>query len=105
MEQKSVQSSQIPWEQPRGFPKTLKRKVLRIGPDGKPRAALLRLEPGFEMDAHTHDLPEQHFVIEGMYEEQGREYPAGSYHFIPANTDHGPFRSRGGAQILVVWGE
>ena len=105
MEEKSVQSSQIPWEQPAGFPGKLKRKVLRVGSDGKPRAAMLRLEAGFEMDAHTHDLPEQHFVIEGMYEAQGREYATGAYHFIPPHTAHGPFRSRGGALVLVVWGE
>jgi len=105
MEHKSVLSSQLPWEQPAGFPEKLRRKVLRVGPDGRPRAALLRLDAGFEMDAHTHDLAEQHFVIEGMYEVLGREFPAGAYHFIPPHTSHGPFRSRGGAQILVVWGE
>ena len=105
MEESSLLASHVPWEKPAGFPEGLKRKVLRTGADGKPRAALLRLEPGFEMDAHSHDLAEQHYVIEGMYEPSGREYPAGSYHYLPSHIQHGPFRSRAGALLLVVWGD
>ncbi len=55
------------------------------------------------MEAHSHDLAESRYVLEGMYESHGREYPAGSYHYIPRNASHGPTRSRSGALILVAW--
>ena len=44
-----------------------------------------------------------HYVLEGMYEEQGREYPAGTYRLIPKHNEHGPFGSRGGALVFIVW--
>lgn len=103
MEERSVNASTLPWEASRDHPQGLRRKVLRLGADGKPRVALIKLEPGFEMQAHSHDLAENHFVLEGMYESHGKEYPKGAYRYIPRNTSHGPARSRAGALILVTW--
>ena len=79
------------------------RKVLRTGPDGCPKVALLKLDAGFEMNAHSHAHAENHYVLEGMYEVQGREYPAGTYRLIPKHQEHGPFGSRNGALVYVVW--
>ena len=65
--------------------------------------ALLKLEPGFEMDAHSHSHAENHYVLEGMYETEGRECPSGCYLMVPKHKEHGPFRSQDGALLLVVW--
>ena len=100
MEEQSVNASEIPWKQTAAGQQ---RKILRCGPDGKPRVALIKLEPGFEMAEHSHDFAENHYVLEGMYESQGTEYAAGVYHFIPGHASHGPVRSPGGARILVSW--
>ena len=81
----------------------MQRKVLRRAADGTPKVALLKLEPGFEMDAHAHSHAENHYVLEGMYESQGQEYPSGSYRYIPRHKGHGPVHSRAGALILVTW--
>jgi anti-sigma factor ChrR (cupin superfamily) len=105
MEERSVNSSTVPWEHGKDYPTGLKWKTLRTGPDGKPRVALILLEAGFEMEAHSHDLAENHYVLEGMYESQGKEYPSGSYRYIPRHTEHGPVESHAGALILVVWGD
>jgi anti-sigma factor ChrR (cupin superfamily) len=96
-------TSDIPWESVTGEPHKMSRKVLRAGPDGQPRVALLRLEPGFDMDAHSHAHAENHYVLEGMYEAGGREFPAGSYRYVTKHSQHGPFRSPSGATLLVVW--
>ena len=103
MEELAVLASDLPWEQKKDSPPGLRRKILRLGPDGRPRAALVRMEAGVDIGAHTHEHAENHYVLEGLYESQGREYPAGSYRFIPKHTHHGPFRSHGGALVLVVW--
>jgi len=65
--------------------------------------ALIRVNAGFEMDAHTHEFAESHYVLEGMYESHGREYAAGTYRFVPRHTSHGPFHSHAGALLLVFW--
>ena len=99
----AVNASEIAWEAPAGYPSGISRKVLRRGIRGEPRTALLKLEPGFEMNAHAHVYVEHHYVIDGEYESQGQRYPAGSYRMIPRHANHGPFRSREGALILVIW--
>ena len=103
MEEVAVSASEIAWEKAIGYPAGTARKVLRRSPEGEPRTALLRLDPGFEMDAHSHVHLEHHYVIEGEYESQGRRYPAGSYRMIPGHANHGPFRSTTGAVIFVIW--
>jgi anti-sigma factor ChrR (cupin superfamily) len=103
MEEISLQSANIPWEASAEYPSTLRRKVLRTGADGKPRVALIRLEPGFEGEGHTHALAESHYVLEGMYESHGKEFASGAYRFVPKHTHHGPFHSAGGAVVLVFW--
>lgn len=104
MEERTVSTSSVPWESSKDDPAGLRRKVLRTGADGRPRVALIKLEAGFEMEAHSHDLAENHYVLEGMYESHGKEYPAGTYRYVPANTSHGPVHSRAGALLLVTWG-
>ena len=55
------------------------------------------------MDAHAHMTTEQHFVLDGHYESEEKEYGPGSYRLIPKEINHGPFTSESGAIILVVW--
>jgi anti-sigma factor ChrR (cupin superfamily) len=103
MEDLALFTNDIPWETVTEKPHRMSRKVLRRGPDGKPRVALLRLDAGFDMDAHSHPQAENHYVLEGMYESQGREFPAGTYRYIPQHSQHGPYRSHGGSLLLVLW--
>jgi len=57
------------------------------------------------MEAHSHMETEQHFVLEGEYESEGRTHQEGSYRLIPERASHGPFRSEKGAVLLVLWDE
>ncbi len=101
MEELSILAAKLPWEKsPSG---DLQRKVLRVGADGKPKVALVRLEPGVSSVAHAHEQAENHYVLEGEYESQGGTYAAGSYRLIPPNKTHGPLLSKEGATLLVIW--
>jgi anti-sigma factor ChrR (cupin superfamily) len=93
----------VPRERIEGHPEGTRRKVLRRSEEGEPKAFVLELAPGFEMDEHGHVHVENHFVLEGEYESGGKTHAAGTYHWIPAHTTHGPFRSPKGARILVIW--
>jgi anti-sigma factor ChrR (cupin superfamily) len=103
MEEVAVNVSELDWETAADYPPRISRKVLRRSREGQPLTALLKLDPGFEMNAHTHVHIEHHYIIEGGYESQGTDYPAGSYRMIPRHANHGPFRSANGALILVMW--
>ena len=69
----------------------------------KGETILLKMPAGFYIAPHSHVTTEQHFVLEGEYHSQGKSYPAGSYQLFAAGEEHGPFESKEGALILVVW--
>ncbi|MCF7903347.1 MAG: cupin domain-containing protein [Candidatus Marinimicrobia bacterium] len=89
------------WQPADGYPAGTQIKVLRDEQGAK--TILLKLPPGFFMEAHSHVTTEQHFVLEGSYESEGDVHTTGTYQFIPAGVDHGPFKSSEGALLLVIW--
>ncbi|MGD2151668.1 MAG: cupin domain-containing protein [Gemmatimonadales bacterium] len=99
----TLDTNELAWKETSSYPKGTLIKVLRD--EGEARSVLLKLPAGFRMEAHSHTCCEQHFVLEGGYETGGVEHGPGTYQCIPAHTDHGPFASRGGAVILVIWGD
>ena len=103
MNEVSINESDLSWEPAGGYHEGTEWKVLRRGPEGEPKAVLLKLPPALEMDAHAHVHAEHHYVLEGQYESQGKPFPVGSYRMIPAHANHGPFQSANGALVLVVW--
>ena len=101
MDGKCVNCNQLDWEDAITYPDGTKRKVLRK--EANPITILLRMPPGFQMDAHCHTTTEQHFVLEGEYVSEGEKCGPGSYRLVPAGATHGPFASEEGAVVLVVY--
>ena len=83
---------ELGWKKASAYPVGTRIKVLRD--ENSSKTILLKLPAGFQMDSHAHIYDEQHVVIKGEY---------GTYRAIPARKDHGPFKSKGGAVILVIW--
>lgn len=100
-----VRAPDLLWESAEGYPPGTERKVLRSGADGLPRTMLLRLPAGFEMRSHSHVYPEHHYVLGGEYHSEGESFGPGTYRMIPPHSEHGPFRSTSGAEILVIWAD
>ena len=94
---------EMEWQEAEQFPPGAYVKVLRDGEDSNAWTLLLKLPSNWMMDTHTHMETEEHYVLEGEYEMNGRSYPAGSYHLIPQGTPHGPLFSISGAIVLVSW--
>lgn len=92
---------ELGWEEASGHQVGTRIKTLRDEEEFK--TVLLKLPKGFRMDAHTHIYSEQHIILEGGYESEGVSYTSGVYRFIPAHKDHGPFTSKSGAVVLVIW--
>jgi len=89
------------WEKDEGYPAGTKVKTLRD--ENGTKTILLKLPRDFRMDAHTHIYNEQHLVLRGEYKSEGKVYPKGSYRIIHAHKNHGPFTSKNGAIVLVIW--
>lgn len=89
------------WEEAKNYPSGTKRKVLREDENG--RTILLKLPQNFYMPPHSHVVTEQNFVLEGEYISNGKMFSKGSYQMFLPHDEHGPFESKNGALILVVW--
>ncbi len=96
-----VNVNDMEWQPAEAYPKGTLWKVLRD--DHGRKTVLLKLQPGFKMEPHTHTCMEQHFILEGSYEIDGQTYAEGTYQLIPPNFTHGPFYSKNGAVLLVAW--
>lgn len=78
-----------------------KIKVLRDDEGG--RTIILKLPKGFKMEGHTHIKNEQHFILKGQYEMNGKVFSQGTYQLIHKDMTHGPYISEIGAEVLVIW--
>ena len=105
MKELSLNYQEMQWEEALRYPPGTLMKVLRRDEKGQPLTVILKIGEGFEMEAHSHVGTEQHFVLEGEYESEGRTYQEEFYRLIPERASHGPFRSEKGAVILVLWDE
>ena len=100
---KNIQNmfNEFNWEPAIGYPSGTLQKTLRDEDSGK--TILLKIKKGFKMSYHSHIYTEQHFVLDGMYTTDSIEYPRGSYQIFYSHEEHGPFESKEGALILVIW--
>ncbi len=89
------------WEDAPEYFDGTKRKILR-DEDGF-RTVLLKLPKGFSMKPHSHLVTEQHFVLKGEYMSDGKLYKEGCYQLFKPGDVHGPYESKNGALVLVIW--
>jgi anti-sigma factor ChrR (cupin superfamily) len=96
-----LSANDMEWQDAPGYTEGTKKKILRD--ENGARTILLKIPGGFDLEGHTHTCTEQHYVLEGEYEAGGKTYGPGTYQLIPARTSHGPYTSKIGAVILVIW--
>jgi hypothetical protein len=103
MEETTIKYEKMKWTDAPGYPEASKIKILREGGRGEGKTFLRKIRKGFKMEGHSHTTVEQHFVLQGEYESEGKVFKAGTYRLIPQHKTHGPFKSSTGAVILVIW--
>ena len=92
---------ELNWEVADNYPVGTLKKILRD--ENNVMTILLKLPKGFNMEPHSHVTTEQHFVLKGAYTSEGVTYQEGSYQIFHAHEFHGPFKSKNGALVLVIW--
>lgn len=85
------------------MPGVERRMLDRIGGEVARATSIVKYAPKSTFSPHTHDGGEEFFVLEGVFQDEHGDYPAGSYIRNPPTSRHAP-RSEGGCTIFVkLW--
>lgn len=80
-----------------------RRMLFRIGGEVARATSIVRYAPGSAFPRHTHGGGEEIVVLEGIFQDEHGDYPAGSYFRTPPGTSHVP-ASKDGCTIFVrLW--
>ncbi|MCP1907916.1 cupin domain-containing protein [Bradyrhizobium sp. USDA 4508] len=80
-----------------------RRMLFRIGAEVARATSIVRYAPGSAFPRHTHGGGEEIVVLEGTFQDEHGDYPAGSYFRNPPGTSHVP-ASKDGCTIFVrLW--
>lgn len=97
-----VNTASLPW-QPSPMPGVDRRMLDRIGGELARATSIVRYAPGSQFPAHVHSGGEEFIVLEGVFQDEHGDYPAGTYVRNPIGTSHVP-RSAPGCTIFVkLW--
>ncbi|KIC17621.1 cupin domain-containing protein [Leisingera sp. ANG-Vp] len=79
----------------------VERKMLdRIGEEVARATTIVRFAPGSAFAPHVHDGGEEFLVLDGVFQDEHGDFPAGTYVRNPPTTSHTPAAAEG-AVILV----
>ncbi len=80
------------------------RKMLdRIGGEVARATSIVRYAPGSRFAAHTHGGGEEFLVLEGVFQDEHGDYPAGCYVRNPPRWSHTPGSSTGCVLFVKLW--
>lgn len=89
------------WIDAMEYPAGTKKRVLRD--ESGIKMVLLKFPKNFYMEPHSHINAEQHFILKGEYLSEGKVFYEGTFRSFKAHENHGPFESKKGALVLVIW--
>ena len=97
-----VHADEIPWV---ASPMVgVDRRMLdRIGDEVARATSIVRYAPGSHFSAHTHSGGEEFIVLEGVFQDEHGDYPAGTYVRNPPTTSHTPGAEDGCTIFVKLW--
>ena len=97
-----VHAAGLEW-QASPMPGVNRRMLDRIGGEVARATSIVRYDPRSAFSAHTHGGGEEFLVLDGVFQDEHGDYPAGTYVRNPPGSSHTP-ASREGCTILVkLW--
>ena len=67
----------------------------RDGAEVARATSIVQYAPGSSFSSHRHDLGEEFLVLDGVFEDENGQYPAGTYVKNPPGSVHTPFTQQG----------
>ncbi|SFR98242.1 cupin domain-containing protein [Yoonia litorea] len=80
-----------------------RRMLDRIGDEIARATSIVRYAPESRFSAHTHDGGEEFIVLEGVFQDEHGDYPAGTYVRNPPTTSHTPGAENGCTIFVKLW--
>ncbi|MBV8090647.1 MAG: cupin domain-containing protein [Alphaproteobacteria bacterium] len=98
----AVHAARLPWV---ASPMAgVERRMLdRIGDEVARATSIVRYTPGSHFSPHTHGGGEEFFVLDGVFEDEHGEFPAGTYVRNPPTSRHTPGSARGCILFVKLW--
>lgn len=97
-----VHSDQLEW-----LPSPMKgvdRRMLdRIGGEVARATTIVRYAPGSKFSAHTHTGGEEFVVLDGVFQDEHGDFPAGTYVRNPPTSQHTPGSEPGCTIFVKLW--
>ena len=80
-----------------------RRMLDRIGGEVARATSIVRYAPGSRFARHTHAGGEEFLVLEGVFQDEHGDYPAGSYVRNPPTSAHTPGSEPGCTILVKLW--
>lgn len=97
-----VHSDRIDW-QASPMPGVDRRMLDRIGDEVARATTIVRYAPHSHFSAHTHTGGEEFIVLEGVFQDEHGDFPAGSYIRNPPTSAHTPGSDAGCVIFVKLW--
>ena len=80
-----------------------RRMLFRIGGEVARATSIVRYAPGSAFPRHVHHGGEEILVLDGVFQDEHGDYPAGSYFRNPPGTSHVPAARQGCTIFVRLW--
>ncbi len=80
-----------------------RRMLYRLGAEVARATSIVRYAPGSAFPEHVHSGGEEILVLEGTFQDEHGDYPAGSYFRNPPGTAHSPAAAEGCTIFVRLW--
>lgn len=97
-----IHSEQLEWVAS-PMPGVDRRMLDRIGDEVARATSIVRYAPGSKFSAHTHTGGEEFIVLDGVFQDEHGDYPAGTYVRNPPTTSHTPGSDAGCTIFVKLW--
>jgi hypothetical protein len=85
------------------MPGVSRRMLDRIGGEVARATSVVRYDPGSQFSAHVHGGGEEFLVLDGVFQDEHGDYPAGTYVRNPPTSRHTPASEPGCTILVKLW--
>ncbi|MET3596910.1 quercetin dioxygenase-like cupin family protein [Mesorhizobium shonense] len=97
-----VHAARLDW-MPSPAPGVERRMLYRVGGEVARATSIVRYAPGSAFPRHVHAGGEEILVLEGTFQDEHGDYPAGTYFRNPPGTSHVPAAEDGCTIFVRLW--
>jgi hypothetical protein len=98
----AVHAARLDWT-PSPIPEVERRMLDRIGDEMARATSIVRYSPHSRFSSHTHGGGEEFLVLDGVFQDEHGDYPAGTYVRNPPTSSHTPGSEPGCTIFVKLW--